>query len=76
MHLGDAHPLGDLALGQVLGETQVQNRAVALGDLGEGALDRGPVLDGLEADVHAADASRSGPASPSLIVGEASSETA
>ena len=55
MHLGDAHPLRDLALGQVLDEAEVKHLAVPLGDLLERWADRGTVLDRLEAGILLAD---------------------
>ena len=55
MHLRVADPLGDLRLGHVLDEAQLQDQALALVEVGEGPLQRQLVLDQLEALVLVAD---------------------
>src|SRR3954471_15785691 len=51
VHLGDADPLGDLGLGEVLDEAEVQHDAVARRERLERRRDRRAVLDELEAVV-------------------------
>src|ERR687886_203986 len=55
LHLRDADAFGDLRLGEVFGEAQVQDQAVSGRERVEGGGDRGPVLDELVALVVAAD---------------------
>src|SRR4051794_29249130 len=55
LHLGDAYPVGDLRLGHVLGEAQVEHDLIALGQGLQRGLDGRLVLDQVEALVLDAD---------------------
>ena len=76
MHLGDADPLRDLGLGEVLDEAQVKDGAVPLGQLVQRLRDRGAVLDGVEPGIGAAEPLGQRDSSPSSLWVCASSDIA